>query len=60
MPIPYLLTTLLYTFVALLAAADASLVSMSVFSAFPALRWVRVHFITYIGDFVLLLYWVIN
>jgi hypothetical protein len=46
MPIPYLLTTLLYTFVALLAAADASLVSMSVFSAFPALRWVRVHFIT--------------
>ena len=46
MPIPYLLTILLYTFVALLAAADASLVSMSVFSAFPALRWVRVHFIT--------------
>ncbi len=46
MPIPYLLTTLLYTFVALLAAADASLVSMTVFSAFPALRWVRVHFIT--------------
>ncbi len=46
MPIPYLLTTLLYTFVALLAAADASLVSMSVFNAFPALRWVRVHFIT--------------
>lgn len=46
MPIPYLLTILLYTFVALLAAADASLVSMSVFGAFPALRWVRVHFIT--------------
>ncbi len=46
MPIPYLLTTLLYTLVALLAAADASLVSMSIFSAFPALRWVRVHFIT--------------
>ncbi len=46
MPIAYLLTTLLYTFVALLAAADASLVSMSVFNAFPALRWVRVHFIT--------------
>ena len=46
MPIPYLLTTLLYTFIALLAAADASLVSMSVFNAFPALRWVRVHFIT--------------
>jgi hypothetical protein len=46
MPIPYLLTTLLYLFVALLAAADASLVSLSVFNAFPALRWVRVHFIT--------------
>ncbi|MBP6209951.1 MAG: hypothetical protein KA473_10995 [Anaerolineales bacterium] len=46
MPIPYLLTTLLYIFVALFAAADASLVSMNIFSAFPALRWVRVHFIT--------------
>ncbi|HNC91692.1 MAG TPA: hypothetical protein PL000_22400, partial [Anaerolineales bacterium] len=46
MPIPYLLTTLLYTFVAMFVAADASLVSMTVFSAFPALRWVRVHFIT--------------
>ncbi len=46
MPIPYLLTTLLYTFVALLAAADASLVSVNLLSAFPALRWVRVHFIT--------------
>lgn len=46
MPIPYLLTTLLYTFVALLAASDASFVSLSLFTAFPALRWVRVHFIT--------------
>jgi len=46
MPIPYLLTTLLYTFVALLAAADASLVSVNLLSAFPALRWVRVHFVT--------------
>lgn len=46
MPIPYLLTVLLYIFVALFAAADASLVSMNIFSAFPALRWVRVHFIT--------------
>ena len=46
MPIPYLLTTLLFTFVALLAAADASLVSINLISAFPALRWVRVHFIT--------------
>ncbi len=46
MPIPYLLTTLLFTFVALLAAADASLVSVNLISAFPALRWVRVHFVT--------------
>ena len=46
MPIPYLLTTLLFTFVALLAAADASLVSINLVNAFPALRWVRVHFIT--------------
>lgn len=46
MPIPYLLTTLLYTFVAIFVAADASLISMSVLDAFTALRWVRVHFIT--------------
>lgn len=46
MPIPYLLTTLLYIFVALLVAADASFVSWNFFTAFPALRWVRVHFIT--------------
>lgn len=46
MPIPYLLTTLLFTFVALLAAADASLVSVNLLSTFPALRWVRVHFVT--------------
>jgi len=46
MPIPYLLTTLLYAFVALFAAADASLVSLNLVNAFPALRWVRVHFIT--------------
>lgn len=46
MPIPYLLTTLMFTFVALLAAADASFVSLNLISAFPALRWVRVHFIT--------------
>jgi len=46
MPIPYLLTTLLYTFVALFIAADASLVSVNLIGAFPALRWVRVHFIT--------------
>ncbi len=46
MPIPYLLTTLIFTFVAILAAADASLVSINLVSAFPALRWVRVHFVT--------------
>ena len=46
MPIAYLLTTLVFTFVALLASADASLVSINLISAFPALRWVRVHFIT--------------
>ena len=46
MPIPYLLTTLLYIFVALLAAADASLVSLHLANTFGALRWVRVHFIT--------------
>ena len=46
MPIPYLLTTLLYAFVALFIAADASLVSVTLIGAFPALRWVRVHFIT--------------
>ena len=46
MPIPYLITTLLYTFIAVVIAADASLVSFQLLSAFPALRWVRVHFIT--------------
>jgi cytochrome c oxidase cbb3-type subunit 1 len=46
MPIPYLLTTLLFTFTAALVAADASLVSFNLLGAFPALRWVRVHFIT--------------
>ncbi|MCE9646418.1 MAG: hypothetical protein K8S20_10515 [Chloroflexi bacterium] len=46
MPVPYLLTTLLYLFVALLAAVDASFVSLNLVGAFPALRWVRVHFVT--------------
>ncbi|MEW6401259.1 MAG: hypothetical protein AB1649_05630 [Chloroflexota bacterium] len=46
MPIPYLLTTLLFTVAALLTAVDASLVSMNFLDAFIALRWVRVHFIT--------------
>lgn len=46
MAFPYLVTTLLYTFVAILAAADASFVSWNLLAAFPALRWIRVHFIT--------------
>ena len=46
MTIPYLVTTLVFTFVALLAAVDASLVSLNLVGMFPALRWVRVHFIT--------------
>ena len=46
MPIPYVVTTLLFTLVAALVAADASLVSFNLLAAFPALRWVRVHFIT--------------
>jgi len=46
MPIPYLTTTLLYIFVALLAALDAAMVSLGLAAPFAALRWVRVHFIT--------------
>ena len=46
MPGPYILTTLLYVLVALLAAVDASLVSVNLAGPFVALRWVRVHFIT--------------
>ncbi|MCC7119658.1 MAG: hypothetical protein IT310_14130 [Anaerolineales bacterium] len=46
MSFPYLITTLLYTFVAILVAADASFVSWNLLATFPALRWIRVHFIT--------------
>ena len=46
MPGPYILTILLYVLVALLAALDASLVSVNLAGPFAALRWVRVHFIT--------------
>ncbi len=46
MSIPYIFTTLFYTFVGLFIAADSALVSFNLTSAFPALRWVRVHFIT--------------
>lgn len=46
MPIPYLLTTLLFMFVALLSAASAALVSANFIESFLSLIWVRVHFIT--------------
>lgn len=46
MPLPYLFTTLLYVMLALLAAADASLVSLKLVDVFASLRWLRVHFIT--------------
>ncbi len=46
MPVPYLLTTLLYILVAFLAALDAALISMGLITPFAALRWMRVHFIT--------------
>jgi hypothetical protein len=46
MPLPYLLSTLVYVLVALLAAADAALVSLGLASPFAQLRWMRVHFIT--------------
>jgi hypothetical protein len=46
MLLPYLLSALLYLFTALLIAADASLVSFNLLAAFPALRWMRVHFLT--------------
>lgn len=46
MPIPYLLVILIYAIVGLLSAIDASLVSLNVFNVFPALRWMRVHFVT--------------
>ncbi len=46
MPLPYLVTILLYVLVALLVAADTALASLGLTGAFAALRWVRVHFIT--------------
>jgi hypothetical protein len=46
MPLAYLLTTVLFTAIAALIAVDASLVSLNLLGAYPALRWVRVHFIT--------------
>lgn len=46
MPIPYLITILIYLVVALLSALDASFVSFNVVNVFAALRWMRVHFVT--------------
>ncbi len=46
MALPYLLVTLLYVLIAMLAAVDASLVSLELVDVFAQLRWLRVHFIT--------------
>ncbi len=46
MPLPYLVTTLLFALVALLAALDVSFVNFNFLNAFAQLRWLRVHFIT--------------
>jgi len=43
---PYVLMTLLYLFVAVLAALDASLVSLNLLPWFNGVRWLRIHFIT--------------
>ena len=43
---PYFLMALLYLFVALLAALDASLTSLNLLAWFQGIRWLRVHFIT--------------
>ncbi|MCB9151029.1 MAG: hypothetical protein H6641_19910 [Caldilineaceae bacterium] len=43
---PYLLMVLLYLFVAILAALDASFASFSIAPWFNGIRWLRIHFIT--------------
>jgi cytochrome c oxidase cbb3-type subunit 1 len=43
---PYLLMALLYLFVAILAAVDASFTNLNLLAWFNGLRWLRVHFIT--------------
>jgi len=43
---PYLLMAVLYLFVAILAALDASFTSLNLLAWFNGLRWLRVHFIT--------------
>lgn len=46
MPYPYLLMTLLFVSLAVLAALDASLASFTLLPWFNGLRWLRVHLIT--------------
>jgi cytochrome c oxidase cbb3-type subunit 1 len=46
MLIPYFLMLLLYLFVAVLAALDASLISFELLPWFNGVRWLRIHFIT--------------
>ena len=43
---PYFLMALLYLFVAMLAALDASLTSYTLLPWFQGIRWLRIHFIT--------------
>jgi hypothetical protein len=43
---PYFLMTLLYAFLAVLAAVDASAASLNLLPWFNGLRWLRVHFVT--------------
>lgn len=43
---PYFLMLLLYLFVAVLAALDASLISLNLLPWFNGVRWLRIHFIT--------------
>lgn len=43
---PYVLMLVLYLFVAVLAAFDASLVSLELLPWFSGIRWLRIHFIT--------------
>lgn len=43
---PYFLMTLLYFFVAVLAAFDASLLNFNLLPWFNGVRWLRIHFIT--------------
>jgi len=43
---PYFLMTMLYLFVAVLAALDASFTSFNLLPWFQGIRWLRIHFIT--------------